>query len=137
MVRGLSCSTAYRIFLDQGSNPCPLHWQAGSQPLRLQVRPFPPFSSIYLYLFFPLNCLKASCGYSGFFFLKQFSIRFLKTRIKSHNHNAITTTKKFNVGPVLLANVQSRSYFPGFLSSSFTALPHTQIQGWPRIVYRV
>ena len=26
----LSCSTACGIFLDQGSNPCPLHWQADS-----------------------------------------------------------------------------------------------------------
>ena len=26
----LSCSTACGIFPDQGSNPCPLHWQAGS-----------------------------------------------------------------------------------------------------------
>ena len=29
----LSCSTAHGIFLDQGSNPRPLHWQAYSQPL--------------------------------------------------------------------------------------------------------
>ena len=27
---GLSCSVACRIFLDQGLNPCPLHWQADS-----------------------------------------------------------------------------------------------------------
>ena len=27
---GLSCSEACGIFLDQGSNPCPLHWQADS-----------------------------------------------------------------------------------------------------------
>ena len=28
MAHGLSCSTACGIFPDQGSNPCPLHWQA-------------------------------------------------------------------------------------------------------------
>ena len=28
-----SCSTACGILPDQGSNPCPLHWQADSQPL--------------------------------------------------------------------------------------------------------
>ena len=28
-----SCSAACGIFPDQGSNPCPLHWQADSQPL--------------------------------------------------------------------------------------------------------
>ena len=27
---GLSCSVACGIFPDQGSNPCPLHWQADS-----------------------------------------------------------------------------------------------------------
>ena len=27
---GLSCSAARGIFLDQGSNPCPLHWQEDS-----------------------------------------------------------------------------------------------------------
>ena len=27
VVHGLSCSVACGIFADQGSNPCPLHWQ--------------------------------------------------------------------------------------------------------------
>ena len=30
VAHGLSCSVACGIFLDQGSNPCPLHWQADS-----------------------------------------------------------------------------------------------------------
>ena len=30
VAHGLSCSAACRIFPDQGSNPCPLHWQADS-----------------------------------------------------------------------------------------------------------
>ena len=34
-----SCSTACGIFPDLGSNPCPLHWQADSQPLRHQGSP--------------------------------------------------------------------------------------------------
>ena len=33
MVHRLSCSIACGIVLDQGSNPCPLHWQADSYPL--------------------------------------------------------------------------------------------------------
>ena len=37
---GPSCSTACGIFPHQGSNPCPLHWQADSQPLRHQGSPF-------------------------------------------------------------------------------------------------
>ena len=36
---GPSCSAACGIFPDQGSNPCPLHWQADSQPLRHQGNP--------------------------------------------------------------------------------------------------
>ena len=30
VVCGLSCPTACGVFLDQGSNPCPLHWQMDS-----------------------------------------------------------------------------------------------------------
>ena len=33
MAHGLSCSTACGILLDQGSNPCLLHWQMNSLPL--------------------------------------------------------------------------------------------------------
>ena len=39
VAHGLSCSVACGIFPDQGSNPCPLHWQADSQPLRPQGSP--------------------------------------------------------------------------------------------------
>ena len=39
VAHGLSCSTACGIFPDHGSNPCPLHWQADSQPLRHQGSP--------------------------------------------------------------------------------------------------
>ena len=40
VVHGFSCSTACGIFPDQGSNPCPLHWQADSQPLCHQGSPW-------------------------------------------------------------------------------------------------
>ena len=36
---GLSYSVACGILPDQGSNPCPLHWQADSQPLCHQGSP--------------------------------------------------------------------------------------------------
>ena len=39
VAHGPSCSTACGIFPDQGSNPCPLHWQADSQPLHHQGNP--------------------------------------------------------------------------------------------------
>ena len=47
VAHGLSYSTACGILPDQGLNPCPLHWQADSQPLCHQGSPF-------LY-FLPLN----------------------------------------------------------------------------------
>ena len=39
VAHGPSCSTACGIFPDQGSNPCALHRQADSQPLRHQGSP--------------------------------------------------------------------------------------------------
>ena len=43
VAHGPSCLAACGIFPDQGSNPCPLHWQADSQPLRHQGSPHSPF----------------------------------------------------------------------------------------------
>ena len=39
VAHGPSCSAACGILPDPGSNPCPLHWQADSQPLRHQGSP--------------------------------------------------------------------------------------------------
>ena len=39
VAHGPSCSAACGIFPNQGSNPCPLHWQTDSQPLRHQGSP--------------------------------------------------------------------------------------------------
>ena len=39
VAHGSSCSAACGIFPDQGSNPCPLHWQEDSQPLHHQGSP--------------------------------------------------------------------------------------------------
>ena len=50
----LSCSTACRIFLTHGLNPCPLHWQADSHPLHHQVSPI-------LVSFTWINILKCFC----------------------------------------------------------------------------
>ena len=46
VAHGSSCSAACGIFPDQGSNPCPLHWQADSQPLRHQGSPIFVFISL-------------------------------------------------------------------------------------------
>ena len=47
VAHGLSCSTACGILPDQGSNPCLLHWQADSQPLRHQGSPQHTFIEYY------------------------------------------------------------------------------------------
>ena len=52
VAHGPSCSVACGIFPDQGSNPCPLHWQADSQPLRRQGSPLGWFffnNNIFIY----------------------------------------------------------------------------------------
>ena len=43
VAHGPSRSAACGILPDQGSNPCPLHWQADSQPLRHQGSPLTVF----------------------------------------------------------------------------------------------
>ena len=48
-----SCSAACGILPDQGSNPCPLHWQADSQPLRHQGSPIFNFYGCILKSFIP------------------------------------------------------------------------------------
>ena len=53
VAHGPSCSTACGIFPDQGSNPCPLHWQADSQPLRHQGSPWVCFCRSFSSLVFP------------------------------------------------------------------------------------
>ena len=45
VAHGPSRSAACGIFPDQGSNPCPLHWQADSQLLHHQGSPSCPFFS--------------------------------------------------------------------------------------------
>ena len=50
VAHGPSRSAACGIFPDQGSNPCPLHWQADSQPLRHQGSPL-RFFLIFVFLF--------------------------------------------------------------------------------------
>ena len=47
VAHGPSCSAACGIFRDQGLNPCALHWQADSQPLRYQGSPKMHFHRVY------------------------------------------------------------------------------------------
>ena len=80
VTHGLRCSTACGLFPDQGSNPCPLHWQADSQPLRHQGSPCNYFYFvcfffflIYIYIFkflfiylFIYGCVGSLLLHSGF-----------------------------------------------------------------------
>ena len=54
VAHGPSCSAACGIFPDQGLNPCPLHWQADSQPMRHQGSPYYKFFKQFR---FRKNCL--------------------------------------------------------------------------------
>ena len=54
VAHGPSCSAACGILPDQGSNPCPPHWQADPQPLRHQGSP------CYLILI-RVCCARAHC----------------------------------------------------------------------------
>ena len=51
VAHGPSCSVACGIFPGQGSNPCPLHWQADSQPLCHQGSPRKSFLTHYFIVF--------------------------------------------------------------------------------------
>ena len=52
MAHGPSCSAACGIFPEQGSNLCPLHWQADSQPLRHQGNP-----CLFVFILSCMSCL--------------------------------------------------------------------------------
>ena len=77
VAHGPSSSAACGILPDQGSNPCPLHWQADSQPLCHQGSPTMLFLKnkfIYLFIFGcigssllrgGLSLVAASGGYSS------------------------------------------------------------------------
>ena len=72
VAHGPSCSAGCGIFPDQRSNPCPLHWQADSQPLRHQGSPLRIIFD-FLYLLAKLSLkianIKISSIRSKFFIL--------------------------------------------------------------------
>ena len=61
VAHGPSCSAACEIFPDQGSNPCPLHWQADSQPLRHQGSPNSLFLINFYWSIVALQCCVSFC----------------------------------------------------------------------------
>ena len=57
VAHGPSCFAACGILPDQGSNPCPLHWQADSQPLCHQGSPMTYFLAISFFFFNEWDCV--------------------------------------------------------------------------------
>ena len=64
VAHGPSCSAACGIFPDQDLNPCPLHWQADSQPLRHQGSPSRNFKIKFYSLLKVTEALKWSISLS-------------------------------------------------------------------------
>ena len=52
VAHGPNCSAACGILPDQGSNPCPLHWQADPQPLHHQGSPCFSFINRFICVIF-------------------------------------------------------------------------------------
>ena len=83
VAHGLSRSAACGIFPDQGSNPCPLHWQADSQPLRHQGSPS-------LFFWWNIFTLINECNPSVSGCLKLFSL--IPSLIYTHLHTSTHCT---------------------------------------------
>ena len=64
---GISCSLSCGIFLDQGLNPCPLHWREDSYPLDHQGSPVGVLYVLRDY-FCDMSCKKFFCYHCLFFF---------------------------------------------------------------------
>ena len=76
VAHGPSCSAACGIFPDQGSNPCPPHWQTDSQPLSHQGSPYEGFFVCFVFVCFlavlGLRCCTrafSSCSERGLLFI--------------------------------------------------------------------
>ena len=110
VAHGPSCSGACGIFPDQGSNPCPLHWQADSQPLRHQGSPqriFLCINSLYSQdespvWYAPLSYFtdeetEAQSCWAGLEIYSRFKLGHCGSRIHALDHSAtlpLTTAKQ-------------------------------------------
>ena len=85
VAHGPSCSAACGIFPDQDSNPCPLHWQADSQPLHHQGSPYPLYFNLHFSACISFSSLDSS-------FLTLFS-SFLS--VVKHNYSVLNLKRFF------------------------------------------
>ena len=72
MAHGLSCSAACGILPEQGSNPCPLHWQADTFFLYYYFK-----KCMYLFIF---GCVGPSLLHAGFLWLRRAGLLFVVVR---------------------------------------------------------
>ena len=113
-----SCSAARGILPDQGSNPCPLHWQADSQPLRHQGS---PIVNIFMFSYLALSFKKI--------LFSSYSVYSLVLNLIP-NHFLIFYTMNWNSFPIsihylfLLVNQNKKKVFHiYFLSNHLTKIP--------------
>ena len=117
VAHGLSCSVACGIFLDQGSKPYPLHWQADSQPLRHQGSPCQLFLRPLWTSHFPL-----------------FLLRFLDclSCVPNAIHCLNTATKASNCLSLFLTNTSTPTHTRKrlYALSERSQVKHSQLYRW-------
>ena len=103
VAHGPSCSVACGIFLVQGSNPCPLHWQADPQPLRHQGSPRKPrevpLILLDVQLLFLLGHIIKFGYYNRFFCRFSAASALFKSRLTALSSNNQLALREFSLSP--------------------------------------
>ena len=90
VAHGPGCSAACGIFPDQGLNPCPLHWQADSQPLHHQGSPmFMPLAVVWVMKSFVLIWRKKNYNYVWWQMFTRFIVVIISQHIQISNQYVV------------------------------------------------